>query len=263
MSLFQQAARTLVLQSFHEDGVSAWVQTCQQSVMAWCRLQGYRYRFEGDQLFDRLPRWYWQKVGDRKAIAADLARLLWVSEELASGAYDVVAWVDIDVFVMDPQQLQIAPRSSCVFGYEHWLQPKTQAVQSAVGLAGPQHFTVRKNVHNAFCAFKPDCPVLAFLIEAILRMVQRVDVDFLAPQFVGPKLLSSLHNIVGFELEPRVGAISPALRAALLQKDDVLVSKGMPQPLLAANLCASLASSPGEMNQLLHTLTPLSKSAPI
>lgn len=241
-------SKVLVLQSFHEDGVSAWVQACQQSVIAWCELQGYSYRFEGDQLFDRLPPWYWQKVGHRKPIAADLARLLWVRDELASGAYDVVAWVDIDVFVLNPQALQIAPQSSCIFGYEHWLQPKSNG------------FTVRKNVHNAYCAFKPDCPILAFLIEAIQRMVQRVDVDFLAPQFVGPKLLTSLHNMVGFELEPAVGAISPSLREALVHNDTRLIKQGMPHPLLAANLCASLSSSSPQMMQLIDALMLLAKS---
>ncbi len=228
--------------------MSGWVEVCQQSVMTWCDLHGYSYRFDGDQFFDRLPPWYWQKVGHRKPIAADLARLLWVSEELASGAYDVVAWVDIDVFVSVPQQLQIAPQSSCVFGYEHWLQPKAKG------------FTVRKNVHNAYCAFKPGCPILAFLIEAILRMVQRVDVDFLAPQFVGPKLLTSLHNMVGFELEPAVGAISPALREALLHDDVRLIQQGMPQPLLAANLCASLAAPATQMTQLMESLAQLARS---
>lgn len=241
-------SNVLVLQSFHEDGVSPWVQDCQQSVVAWCELQGYSYRFEGDQFFDRLPPWYWQKVGHRKPIAADLARLLWVRDELASGAYDVVAWVDIDVFVFNPQALRIAPQSSCVFGYEHWLQPKTKG------------FTVRKNVHNAYCAFKPDCPVLAFLIESIQRMVQRVDVDFLAPQFVGPKLLTSLHNIVGFELEPAVGAISPSLREALVHNDTRRITQGMPQPLRAANLCASLPASSEQMRQLMDALLRLAKN---
>jgi hypothetical protein len=245
---FLVLSKVLVLQSFREDGVSGWVKACQQSVMSWCDLHGYSYRFDGDQLFDRLPTWYWHKVGDRKPIAADLARLLWVSNELSSGAYDVVAWVDIDVFISVPQQLQIAPQSSCVFGYEHWLQPKGNG------------FAMRKNVHNAYCAFKPGCPILAFLIEAVLRMVQRVDVDFLAPQFVGPKLLTSLHNMVGFELEPAVGAISPSLREALLHDDVRLIKQGMPQPLLAANLCASLAASSQQMMQLMDCLAQLAKS---
>lgn len=212
--------------------------------MSWCRQQAYDYRFKGDELFETLPDWYWHKVGQRRPIAADLARLLWVRDELARGQFEVVVWVDIDVFVIEPAHLQVAPRSSCIFGYEHWLQPKPDG----------RGFQVRKNVHNAFCAFTPDCPILAFLIEAILRMVRRVDADFLAPQFAGPKLLTSLHNIVGFELEPGVGAISPTLREALLQNDTRLINQGMPERLLAANLCASLDSPAQEMLQLLDNL---------
>ncbi len=177
-------------------------------------------------------------------MAADLARLLWIESILSAGGYDVVAWLDIDVLIINPDALQVAPVTTCVFGYEHWLQPKE----------GRDGFTVRKNVHNAYCAFKPDCPILPFLIEAVRRLVKRVDPDFLAPQFVGPKLLTSLHNMVGFELDRHVGAISPALRDALLQGDQALVKKGIPEPLYAANLCASVASDSESMTQLIDVL---------
>lgn len=236
--------KVLVLQSFHEDRVTPWITACQQSVTSWCKRQGYDYRFAGDVFFDRLPDWYWQKVGHRKPIAADLARLLWIESALAAGAYDVVAWIDIDVFIIHPGAFQVAPVTTCVFGYEHWLQPEE----------GRKGFKVRKNVHNAYCAFKPGCPILPFLIEAVQRLVRRVDPDYLAPQFVGPKLLTSLHNIVGFELDRHVGAISPALGQALVQGNQPLVEKGMPAALYAANLCASLAADPEHMMQLVDVL---------
>ena len=243
--------RVLILQSFRCSEVPGWIDVCRVSVRAWAELQGYEYEFCGDELFERLPEWYALKVAQRKPIAADLARLLWIYEKLQTRAYDVVGWLDADVYVFAAELLTVSPRSSCVFGYEYWLGKKH----------GKRGYRVRKNVHNAYCAFRRDCPVLPFLIEATQRMVRKVDPAFIAPQFVGPKLLTSLHNIVGFELEPSVGAISPLLAQALLDDDGAVLnhlSRVLPQPMLAANLCLSLQGGTSAlMNALLDVLASL------
>jgi hypothetical protein len=202
-------------------------------VRAWCATQGYAYAFAGDDLFARLPDWYAEKVGERKPIAADLARLLWIEEQLRQERARTVVWLDADVLVMAPHQLEVDLSTSCAFGYEYWLQPN----------AAKPGYRVHKNVHNAYCAFRQNCPILPFLIEAVQRMVRRVDRHAMAPQFVGPKLLTHLHNTVGFEIDARFGSISPALADALLADDKPtldLVLQAQPQPMLAANLCASL-----------------------
>lgn len=235
----------LVLQSFREHEVTSWIGRCLSSVQAWCRLQGYDYVFAGDDLFDRVPPWYTAKVGQRKPVLADLARLLWIKEVLDAGRADVVAWLDADLYVFAPDHLTVAPQSSCVFGLEHWLQGTNKG-----GLR------VHKNVHNAYCAFRRDCPILPFLIEAVQRMVRRVDAARIAPQFVGPKLLSSLHNIVGFELDASVGALSPLLVDALVSgQTERLARLQLDVPLVAANLCASLhPDDEAQMAQLLDVL---------
>lgn len=239
-------SKVLVLQSFRDHVVTSWVTRCRSSVTEWCALHGYTYTYCGDELFARLPAWYLDKVAERLPIAADLARLLWIAEVLESGEADIAVWLDADVFIMAPQLFTVEPRSSCIFGYEYWLQKRE-------GKAGHK---VHKNVHNAYCAFRKGSPVLPFLIDAIQRMVQRVDADYLAPQFVGPKLLTSLHNIVGFETDSAVGAISPDLKRALLTDDRKLIGQvAWPKPLSAANLCTSLNSEQDdEMHKLLDVL---------
>ena len=233
------------------------------SVRGWAAHCGYEYALCGDDLFDRLPGWYADKTAGRLPIAADLARLLWISEQLQQGAADVVAWLDVDVFIMAPSHFRVAPQSSCIFGYEHWLQESDKK----------PFFKIRRNVHNAYCAFRRDCAILPFLIEAVQRMVRRVDPAFLAPQFVGPKLLTSLHNIVGFETDPALGAISPLLAKALLAEFDGTATPAdqrmlaqfraaCPVPLLGANLCASLLNSKESdtnvpADRLLDVLAPL------
>jgi len=155
-----------------------------------------------------------------------------------------VAWLDADTLILDPQSLRLCAETTCVFGQEYWLEAKSGKNR------------IRKNVHNAYCAFRPDCPVLPFLIEVIQRMVRRVDARFLAPQFVGPKLLTHLHNTVDFELDARFGALSPAIVSTLGQGEGHLFREmraAMSVPLMAANLCASLHDDQGSISSQILT----------
>jgi len=236
------------LQSFREHDASTWVRRCLSSVQDWCDYQGYTYAFAGDELFARLPPWYAEKVAGRNPIAADLARLLWIEQQLRETGAHTVIWLDADVFVMAGDQLEVALNTSCAFGYEYWLQPHTNK----------PGYKIHKNVHNAYCAFRQGCPILPFLIEAIQRMVRKVDARAMAPQFVGPKLLTHLHNTIGFEVDARFGSISPEFADALLQNNSAalkLVSQHLKDPMLAANLCASLhATDDQRMDELLDLL---------
>lgn len=218
-----------------------WQQICMASVSDWAQASGYDYRLLDNELFAQVPDWYMAKVRGRMPIAADLGRLQWAKDLLADG-YSWVLWFDADVLIFAPQQLQLPLAQSCVFGQEHWVQPKS-------GASG--RWTVRKNIHNAFAAFPRDCPVLPFLIDLILRMMARVDADHIAPQMMGPKLLSTLHNLAAFQYQPEIGALAPdvladiASDAALSGALQALCS-AQPQPLVAANLCASLAPRLGD-----------------
>ena len=64
------------------------------------------------------------------------------------------------------------------------------------------------------------------------------------PQFIGPKLLTALHNIVHFDVVENVGMLSPAVVKDLVagQGDCLdLFNKRAPVSLAAVNLCSSLA----------------------
>lgn len=226
--------RSLVVQSYRQSEVPEWLHSCLASVRHWALQCEYDYRFCGDELLARVPDWYAEKVGDRTPIMADLARLKWIQEILLEEDYHQVIWLDADTLVFAPHHLRVDMQASCVFGREHWLQRD-----------GRNRQRVYKNVHNAFCAFRRDSPVLGFLIESIERMVERVDGAFIAPQFVGPKLLTSLHNIVGFPTDDRFGAVSPLHAELILAGQDPLsvMATGLPagQRICAANLCLSLS----------------------
>jgi len=233
-------SRVLVLQSA-PDGIAPWQQRCMASVQAWAQARDYAYQRLGDELFEQVPDWYMAKVQGRMPIAADLGRLQW-AQRLLQNNFDWVLWFDADVLVFAPEVFAPELGSDCVFGQEHWVQPKTP---------NRSGWQVRKNVHNAFAGFPKDCVVLPLLSNLILRMMARVNADYIAPQMMGPKLLTSLHNLANFELRPEVGALSPPVLldiAADLPDCGALnaLCQRQAQPVAAANLCASL----------LHELDP-------
>ena len=248
--------KTLVLQSA-QSRRAQWLDTCLVSVESWAAQANYTYRFIGDELFDQVPEWYMHKVAGRMPIASDLGRLLWIKNLLDQGEADTVVWLDADVLVFAPSLLRVEPVSSCLFGQELWIQ-KNLSKGSAKSGEKPQRqkgkWQARKNVHNALAAFRKGCPVLPFLIEVIQRMMRRVDANFIAPQMMGPKLLTNLHNLADFELMPSVGALSPEVILDLAGHEEstgknlqgarqgalqALLAK-QTEPMLAANLCTSL-----------------------
>lgn len=230
----------LVLQSTAPNPAS-WQLRCIDSVQHWARAKGYAYRLLGDELFEQVPDWYLEKIRGRMPIGADLGRLQWAQRLLAE-RYAWVIWFDADTLIFAPDFLDIPLQQRCIFGQEHWVQPK---------FPGSRRWTVRKNIHNAFAAFPQDCVVLPFLTDLTQRMIERVDAEHIAPQMVGPKLLSSLHGLAAFEHLPAIGALSPDVMKELARVHDVrgaLLSlcNALPVPMTAANLCASLLSQLGD-----------------
>lgn len=208
---------------------------CLASVRDWAEQAGYGYQFMGDELFEFVPSWYLTKCDEKLPVATDLARLIWMQQCLQEKVADCVLWMDADVLVFAPQ-LRIAPQSSCLFGYEYWVQPKP----------GHKSFQVRGNVHNAVAAFRQGCPILPFLIEVIQRLMRRADPDHIAPQMMGPKLLSHLHNLADFELTYEVGALAPDLLTELATEPGAAMAAWATKattPMLAANFAASTAGA--------------------
>ena len=220
----------LIVQSFDERRITPWLARCLLSVEQWAAHCGYTYCFAGDELLDRLPGWYLDKVAPKMPVATDLARLLWMQELLQEQTE--VAWVDADVLIFAPAQLDVKIGArGCVFGREYWLQQQDRKPR------------VYSNLHNAYCAFRRGNQTLGFLVETIMHLVDRVDPNHISPQFVGPKLLNSLHSSADLPWDDRWGALSPLFATELLQRGPKGVSRVLQrqqQPLAALNLCLSL-----------------------
>jgi hypothetical protein len=222
-------ATVLVVQSCSPAQQQSWIGSCLESVQQWADSQGYDYRLVGDEIFRLVPDWYRDKTGSKKPVATDYARLVLLQQALDEG-YAEVIWLDADVLVFD-EGLALGFEGSCAFGQEIWVQPVDDT------------FAARRNVHNAVCVFRKGCPVLPFLIQTVASIIGRIDPAHIAPQVVGPKLMTALHSICGFSLLPQVGALSPAVVADMCAGSgpalNLLRRKSIVKPQ-AVNLCASL-----------------------
>ncbi|MDG1850853.1 MAG: hypothetical protein P8J44_01920 [Gammaproteobacteria bacterium] len=221
--------KTLVIQSCNEESIPFWIEACLDSVRVWTEQQGYQRCFVGDEIFDLVPDWYLQKTG-KGPIATDYARLVLLKEALLNQGYDQAIWLDADMFVLDPT-MTLASAGNCAFGQEIWVQNESGKLKA------------RKNVHNAVCQFRRGCVVLPFLIETVASIIRRANPEKIAPQMVGPKLLSALHSLHDFDLLPQVGAISPEVAEDIVAGGGAalsLLQEKLTVPLQAVNLCASL-----------------------
>lgn len=217
--------RTVVLQSQKPGPLPAWQRHCCDSVRAWAKARDFDYQFCGDELFRRLPPRLREKLREQPVVGTDLARLLWLRDNLQSG-YDRAIWADADLLIFRPFD---PPAADHAFGREIWVQARGDGLHSY------------RRIHNAWLQFEAGNAILPFYIDRALAMLTTVRMP-VVPQFIGPKLLSALHNIVGFNVEERVGMLSPlAMRDLLSGGGEALeeLRQGHEAPLCALNLCAS------------------------
>lgn len=221
---------TVVLQSFHAAPWPEPIETCIASTRDWAARRGYGYEFVGDEIIDILPPLYREKCFGRWPVMTDLARLILMRERLRAGA-DRAVWIDADVLVFAPDHLVLDPNHDHGVGREIWV---------SCDAAG--RWRVRRHVHNAVLYFEAGAPALDFLIHATRRVVERLEQPA-SPQIAGPKLLSSLHNLVAFPVLEPAGMLSPAVLADLLLGDGPALrrqTQARRAPMAAANLCHSL-----------------------
>ncbi|WP_455221807.1 hypothetical protein [Kaarinaea lacus] len=221
-------SNTLVIQSHRSPLPYSWLDLCLESVRCWCELNRFVYRFLGDDLYDFLPEKAREKVVHQKVIASDLARLRVIQDALSKG-YETVVWLDADFLIFDPVKF-ILPDESYAVGREVWVQHDKQC-----------KLKVYKKVHNAFLMFRSGNSFLEFYMETAERLL-RQNQGGMPPQFIGPKLLTALHNITQLPVMESAGMLSP------LVVKDVVAGRGealqlfvghSTQPVSGANLCIS------------------------
>lgn len=238
--------KTVVHQSFRTVDQPDWIGRCLGGVRDWAAARGYEYRFTGDELFDLLPDDFRAKATGRLPILSDLGRLIMARNLLAEG-FERTVWVDADVLIFDPGNFDIDIEEDFAFCREVWIQPD-----------GKGGIKVFRNVHNAVSVFVAGNSFLEFYIDACRRVVGRIEGEAgLVNQLVGPKLLSTLHNMIGYPVMQHIGMLSPLVIRDIDQGGgpalDLLVRE-KPAPMQAANLCSSLVGGIIDDIDLGHAL---------
>ncbi len=219
---------TIVFQSFRDER-SAGMSRCLASVEAWAKAQGYAYRFLGDELFERVPDWFRERVGGDLLPMSDLARLV-VARELLDEGWDRVAWLDADVLVFDPEEFRIDIDHDYAFCREVWLRR-----------SGADKLLVTEGLHNAVCVFARGNPFLDFYIHACESIIHGAEGP-VRSHALGPDFLACLADVIGPRTLPDVGLFSPMVTAAIAKgggRASRAYREAFGNPLRCANLCLS------------------------
>jgi hypothetical protein len=147
----------------------------------------------------------------------------------------------------------VIPDESFALGREVWIQSDRR---------DKRKLSAHMKVHNAFMMFQMGNSFLDFYTDSAERLLTRIDGP-MAPQFIGPKLLTAIHNVVQCPVLETAGMLSPLVMVDVEQSGgpalDLFRAKSA-QTIAAANLCASLFAngklSAGTLdaciNHLLH-----------
>lgn len=239
MKSFRRDA-TVVVQSHRSPLPYPWLHPMLESVRGWSSRAGFAYCFLDDELFDELTPEEQQLCQSQPVVASDLARLRWCQRLLRDGAKRVV-WCDADTLILNPDA-GILSAQGTAFGREIWLQAEVSgnlARQSAPKLKR------YKKIHNAFMQFGTDDPVLDFYAYAAQRLIsnhQQHSTQPIVAQLAGPKFLTHLHNVLGFDVLESAQVLSPPLAMALLEGDLSVLRRYVnwaSEPAAALNFCCS------------------------
>lgn len=229
--------KTLVLQSHRSPLPYAWLTVCLDSARRWAAGRGYDYRYLGDEIYrliaelDLEDGTLLERARAQPVVGSDLARLAALEAAHREG-YERAIWIDADVLLLPGANALNLPNGHGV-GRQLWVQARRKGLR------------LSRQVHNAFMSFDAQDPLLPFYRRTATVLLQAHRAGPVAPQFIGPKLLTALHNIAQFNVIESAGMLPPLVaRDWLRGHGDALAryQAALPAAPLALNLCGSLAS---------------------
>ncbi len=241
-------SEVLVIQSQRRPLPFPWLEPCLESVAAWARGKGFDYRFIGDEFFHPVDPAILDKTRQQPVIASDLARLIWLQRGLDEG-FATVVWCDADFLVFEAAGFEL-PAEDFALGREVWVQDTD---------AGRLRTYVK--VHNAFLMFRRGNAFLDFYRTTAERLLH-LNQGRMPPQFIGPKLLTALHNIARLPILESAAMLSPPVMRDLLagggEALDLFRRRSSVRPCganLSSSLTRSSALSDGDMLRVIEMLS--------
>jgi hypothetical protein len=226
---------SIVIQTFRNHSIPAWITRCLASVEKWARLHGHDYSLAGDEFYELCGPDYFARGSKNPQALTNLARLVATRQRLDAG-YQHVIWMDADVFVFDPAKLVFDfPAEILIggyaFGHEVWL---TRDSTGALHVTPPR-------AHNAATFFTPR----AVDLDMLISLIRHIDAKrhIVSNYQVGVGLLRGLQYSLMFPTFSHVGMFSPVLINALADCDEEVIrfyGRAYKYPAYAGNLCLSL-----------------------
>ena len=232
--------KTLIIQSYRTQAVPAWIARCLASVRAWAQAKGYDHWLTDDRAFALCGEDYLARVGDNPRSKTNLCRLELIRSALADG-YDLAIWMDADIFVFAPQQLDLAAAERISFPHETWLWRNDKG------------WGFNRTLNNCVIVCPRNDPDLDLIIRATRHRALHHPVTI--NRQVGVDLIRGLHQFLQFPLLGNVGMLSNHSVIALAQNNEWLMrhqAQYHQTPIYAANLCASDHLSPVVPEALTH-----------
>lgn len=205
----------------------AWMVSCLHSVARWSASAGHAYERTGDELFDLVPRRVVAAVDGRRLPLTDVARLVLLRRRLGEG-WSAVLWLDADVLVFAPEHIGLDGPGEVAACREPWVTG-----------GGAGTLRVVSFVCNAALLARSPGRALDDLLEAT---VERALAGGTADRSLGPDLLTARHREAALPLLRGVTLFSPHVVRDLAAGGGPavdLVRTALPEPVGAANLCAS------------------------
>lgn len=233
--------KTLVLQSHTHPLPYQWIHRCIHSVEYWASSNAFDYLFLGDEIFEFIDKDLINKLSTQPVIASDLARIIALQHFLDNG-YEQVVWCDADFLIFIPSKF-ILSEQNYALGREVWIQQDKKS-----------RLVSYKKVHNAFMQFQQNNAFLEFYIDSAKRLL-KASTGAIPPQFVGPKLLTAIHNIVQCPVLETAGMLSPMVINDIVDGDGpalALFNQRSTKKITAANLCSSLCNSSNQNLQVIE-----------
>jgi hypothetical protein len=203
---------TLIIQTFRNHTIPAWIQRCLDSVQKWASLHQHDYSLAGDEFYDLCGPEYLARGNKNPQAITNLARLVATRQQLDAG-YQRVIWMDADTFVFNPAKLVFdfpAERltTGYAFGREVWL---------ARDPAGVLH-VAPPCAHNA-ATFFTQCAVD---LDMLITLIRHIDAkrQIVSNYQVGVNLLRGLQYSLMFPTFSHVSVFSPDLLHALAERDE-------------------------------------------
>ena len=245
---------TLVIQSHTHPLPYQWLERCIESVRKWSDENQFDYQWIGDELFGLINPKIMDKVGEQKVIATDLARLYALKEGLET--HDRVVWLDADFLIFSPEKFLLPNPENLplkyMVGREVWVQQDQQY---------PSKLKCYVKVHNAFLMFDRGNSFLDFYIEHAEKLLSECEGP-MPPQFIGPKLLTAIRNVIGCPVLETAGMLCPEVINDLLSENgrndalELFLNKSKVYPA-GANLCISSVHRKDISHQQLVSLIDL------